>query len=325
MTAPTARHDAPKRSAPTKMLAARFHARGEIDSISIDSIPRPRLREGEVLVRIEASAITPGELLWEASWTTRDGKPRTPAIPAHELVGVVEESAVAALSPNTRVFGLLDFWRDGAAAEYALARADELAHAPVTLDPLHAAATPLSALTAWQALFDHGRLRAGERILIHGGAGGVGSLAVQFARSAGAEVVATTDGGTVELVRRLGAHRALDYRTTVLRDALDDELDLVLDTVGGETLAESFAITRRGGRIVSIVEPPDEELAAAAGVDARMFVVHPDSKELATISKLIDRKRISPIIDRVFDLRDAAAAFAHMIDGHRGGKVVLRV
>ncbi|HSE82351.1 MAG TPA: NADP-dependent oxidoreductase [Gaiellaceae bacterium] len=286
---------------PTSMWAIRLHP-----PLVYEEVETPRPGPGEALVRVHAAAITRDELEWPAE--------RLPAIPSYELSGV----AVAGdgVPPGTEVYALADFERDGAAAEYAVVAGELLAPKPRTLSHVESAAIPLAGLTAWQGLFNHGRLAAGERVLIHGAAGGVGSFAVQLARHRGAHVIGTTSAGGVETARGLGADEVVDSTTTRFEDAVDS-VDLVFDTAGGELLRRSPAILGDGGRLVSIAEEP-----AGEGV---YFVVEPNREELAEIARLADSADLRPLVDSVFPLGDAPAAFERVMKPGKRGKVVLRV
>jgi NADPH:quinone reductase-like Zn-dependent oxidoreductase len=196
--------------------AIRTHGRGGPEQLFFEDAPLPEVRRGEVLVRVRATGITPMELTWDESYQYADGTPRIPGIPGHEVSGVVERMApdVTDFHPGDEVYGLVDFPHDGAAADFAAVRAANLALKPLTIPHEQAAALSLSALTAWQALFEHARLDVGQSVLIHGGAGGVGSLAVQLARWRGSRVLATASASNAELVRSLGADEVIDYHTT---------------------------------------------------------------------------------------------------------------
>ena len=289
------------------MRAIRLHAPGGLQQLVLEQIEMPSLRGGDVLVRVLAAAITRDELTWPVD--------RLPAIPSYELSGVIEGVApeVTELTVGDTVYGLTPFDRDGAAAEYAAVPAAALAPKPTTLDGVHAAALPLAALSAWQGLFDHGGLEASQRVLIHGGAGGVGHLAVQLARRHGAHVVATASPASAEDVRRSGAHEVLDG------DRFDETLepvDLVFDTVGGEPLARSAAIVRPGGTIVSIAEESE------AGT---YFVVEPNREQLRELARLVDAGELRVEIDSVFPLEAAPEAFTRSMQRGKQGKVVLRI
>lgn len=222
----------PVRPEPWLMRAVRTHGRGGPEQLFYEDAPVPKPGEGDVLVRVCAAAITPAELTWDETYRNADGSARIPGIPGHEVSGTVEALGldVADLRIGEDVYGLADFPRDGAAAEYVAIRAANLAPKPETIDHVHAAAVPLSALTAWQSLFDKGRLTAGQRILIHGGAGGVGTYAVQLAHWRGAHVIATASGANAGFLRELGADEVIDYTKTRFEGEVHD-VDLVLDTI----------------------------------------------------------------------------------------------
>jgi NADPH:quinone reductase-like Zn-dependent oxidoreductase len=230
----------------------------------------------------------------------------------------------AGLTAGDEVYGLIDFRRDGADAEYVAVRAIELAPKPATLAFAEAAAVPLSALTAWQVLFDHGELHEGQRVLIHGGAGGVGSFAVQLARWRGAHVTATASARDAELVRELGAVDVIDYRAQRFEQAVAD-MDLVFDTVGGETWERSWDVLRPGGRLVSIVVPLSPERQTRDGRRGIWFVVEPNRAQLIDIGGLIDGGHLRPIVSAVLPLAEGPAAYGAGHNGRGPGKAVLLV
>jgi NADPH:quinone reductase-like Zn-dependent oxidoreductase len=296
------------------MLAVRLHAPGDPARLVAEQLPTPRPGAGEALVRVHAAAITRNELDWPAD--------RLPAIPSYEFSGVV-----AAVGPGVEqvrvgeaVYALGDFGRDGAAADYTVVDAGLLAPKPRTLDHLQSAAIPLAGLGAWQGLFEHGRLVAGQRVLIHGAAGGVGAFAVQLAHWRGAHVVGTASTANLETARALGADQVLDHTTTRFEDAVEP-VDVVFDTAGGDRLERSPAVLRPGGRLVSLAEEPPD----AAGITASYFVVAPNRRQLVELAEAADRGELRPVIDQVFPLGDARQAFERSLGNHRPGKIVLRV
>jgi len=293
------------------MRAARLVRPSGSEGVVVEEIARPDIGAGEALIRVMAAAITRDELDWPVD--------RLPAIPSYELSGVVEEVArdVDGLPPGDEVFALTPFDRDGVAAEYAAVPAGVLAPKPNSTDHVESAAIPMGALTAWQALFTHGGLEAGQRVVIMGAAGGVGHLAVQLARSRGAHVIGIASASGADIVRTSGADEVID-RAERFEDAIEP-VDLVLDTVGGELLRRSPALVRTGGTIVTVAEEPPE------GIDATFFVVDPDGDQLAEVSALVDREELRPAIDRVYELEDARAAFERSMEPGKRGKVVLRV
>ena len=308
------------------MRALHAYAHGDPSRLVVEDAPVPALAPGDVLVRVHASGVSPAELDWRLTWLHHDGTPRTPPIvPGHELSGVVEAIApgdTAGVEVGDAVFGLIDYRRDGADAELVAVRADELLPKPATLSHAQAAVVPLSAQTAWQALFEHGDLERGQRVLIHGGAGGVGSFAVQFARWRGAHVTATSSGRDADLVRELGADEVIDYRTRRFEDAVADQ-DLVFDTVGGETWERSWDVLRPGGRLVSIAVPRPPEREPRDGRRAIWFVVEIDRAQLREIGRLIDAGLVRPIVSAVLPLERGLEAYGHGRQHGGPGKVVL--
>jgi NADPH:quinone reductase-like Zn-dependent oxidoreductase len=278
---------------------------------------------------VHAASITPDELTWDATWTDDPrpgGRDRTPIVPSHEMSGVVAElgPGVTEVEVGEEIYALIPFVRDGAAAEYVSVPVDVLATKPVTIDHDTAASIPLAGLTAWQALVVHAALRADHHVLIHGGAGGVGSFAVQIAAALGARVTATAREGDQDLVRSLGAAEVVDYQHERFEDRVAG-VDVVIDPVGGPTQARSWSLLRPGGVLVSVAVPPDPAEAAKHRARGVFFVVEPDRGQLETIAGLVDRGRITPIVDRVVPLADARAAYEGLRTEHRQGKVVLHV
>jgi len=307
--------DRERHAVPTSMRALRLHDPGGAESLVLEEIPTPRLEPGEALVRVHAAAITRDELEWPVE--------RLPAIPSYELSGVVVATASGAegVSLGDEVFGLTPFDRDGAAAEYVATPAAVLAPKPRALTHVEAAAVPLAALSAWQGLFDHGRLARGERVSITGPAGGVGHLAVQLARWRGAHVVGVASARDRERVRSLGVDEVVDHGSL---GGGAGPVDLVFDTAGGELLRDSIAVVRDGGRVVSVAEEPTAATDAPA-VAAVYFVVEPNGERLAEVGRLVDAGVLVPAIDSTFDLADARKAFARTEARGKRGKVVLRI
>ena len=309
------------------MKAIRTHTnKGGPKALVYEDAPRPQPGQGEVLVRVYAIAVTPTELTWDASYQTKSGASRLPSIPGHELAGVVEEvgSGVTGLTAGTAVYGLTDFWRDGGEAEYAIALPSELAIKPSSLSFAEASAIPMAGLTAWQALFEHARLAAGQTILIHGAAGGVGSVAVQLARWAGAQVIATASASKRDFLIGLGVENIIDYTNTRFEEAVSG-VDVVLDTVGGDTLMRSLEVIKKGGILVSIAQPVPTEQSQAHGVQGIFFIVEPNGKQLGEINHLIEDGIIKPVVDAVVPLAQAREVYERGLAGHNRGKVVLQV
>ena len=284
--------------------------------------PAPRPGEGEVLVRVHAAGVTPTELSWVPTWTTRTGEPRPlPVIPGHEFSGEIAAlgAGVMDVGVGDLVYGLNDWYGDGAQAEYCLARVGDFAAKPASVDHVHAASTPISALTAWQGLIERGRLVAGQRVLIHGAAGGVGSFAAQLARWRGARVTGTASRSNLDFVCGLGADEVIDYRAARFEDVVRD-IDVVFDTVGGETLERSWAVLKPGGTLVTIAA--SSERTADERTRAAFFIVEPSRSQLEEIAWLIDSGAIRPIVGSVFPLAEARQAY---LQKPVRGKVVLQV
>jgi NADPH:quinone reductase-like Zn-dependent oxidoreductase len=304
------------------MKAIGLRARGGPEAFTYEEVPQPRPGEGEVLVRVHAAGVIHTELSWVPTWTTPAGEPRAlPVIPGHEFSGEISAlgAGVRDVGVGDLVYGLNDWYRDGASAEYCVARVADFARKPSSVDHVYAAATPISALTAWQGLIERAGLAAGQRVLIHGAAGGVGTLAVQLARWRGARVIATASAANRDFVRGLGADEVIDYRAERFEDLARD-VDVVFDTVGGETLERSWGVLKTGGRLITVAasgeQTTDERIRAA------YFIVEPSRTQLAEIARLIDGGALRPIVGAVFPLAEAGQAYQHK-PSH--GKVVLRV
>jgi NADPH:quinone reductase-like Zn-dependent oxidoreductase len=299
------------------MRAVRVHAPGWPEGLRVEEIATPAPGPGEVLVSVHAAAITRDELDWPVD--------RLPATPSYELSGVVVAASEGVEGPaiGAQVYGLTGFNRDGVAAGYATVPADFLARRPRTLGHVESASIPLAALSAWQGLFDHGALKAGERVLIHGATGGVGQFATQLARRAGADVIATTSAANLARARQLGAHEAVDHTKTSLEDAVEP-VDLAFDTVGGARLAASPRVLRPGGRLISVAEKPPPTHREPP-IQALYFVVEPNRDQLLRLSAAADGDELRTEIDSVFDLEDAHAAFKRSLARDKRGKVVMRV
>ena len=297
----------PDRLRASLMRVVRLGAPGGPEQLAIEEVEQPRPGPAQALVRVHAAAITRDELQWPVD--------RLPAIPSHELSGVVEEvgADVTEVAVGDDVFALTLFDRDGVAADYAAVSAELLVGKPRALEHAESAAIPLPALSAWQGLFDHGQLAAGQRVLIHGAAGAVGGFAVQLARSRGAHVIGTASATNLEMVRELGAHEAVDG-TSRFEDTVEP-VDVVFDTAGGERLQRSGAVLRPGGRLVSVAEEPSD-----GGV---FFIVEPNRDQLESLAKLVDAGTLRPPPVETFPLTEASRAFTRSMQSGRRGKVVL--
>src|SRR5262245_54482428 len=291
-----------------------------VAGLSLTDLPYPVVSENDVVVRVHAAGFTRGELDWPDTWTYRDGRDRTPSVPGHELSGVVAElgDGVTGLSVGQRVFGLADWARNGSLAEYTAVETRNLTPLPIDIDHTVAAALPISGLSAWQGLFDHGHLATGQTVLIHGVAGGVGSIAVQLAREIGARVIGTGRTADRDRAGELGVHTFLDLETEKLEDA--GEVDVVFDVIGGDILARSAALVRAGGTLVTIAEPPKTQPRDGR---ALYFLVEADRARLADLAARVRDGRLKPVVGAVLPLAEAPAAFAS--DKRIPGKTILRV
>ncbi|MEU8757470.1 NADP-dependent oxidoreductase [Streptomyces chartreusis] len=282
--------------------------------------PEPEAAGNDVLVRVHASGFTPGELTWPSNWTDRLGRDRTPSIPGHELAGVVTALGygTTGLSVGQRVFGLTDWTRDGTLAEYTAVEARNLAPLPGDIDFMVGASLPISGLTAWQGLFVHGRLQAGQSVLVHGAAGGVGSMVTQLAREAGGYVIGTGRAADRQGALDYGAKEFVDLDNDDLDDI--DGVDLVFDVIGGDIGKRSAGVIRAGGTLVTIAGPPEARPADGLAID---FVVESDRAQLGEIVQRVRDGRLQTNIGNVAALDDAVAAL-NPTDRIKG-KTIIRV
>jgi NADPH:quinone reductase-like Zn-dependent oxidoreductase len=308
------------------MKAVRIHSYGEPDVLVYEEAPLPELGEDDVLIRVHATSVNPFD------WKVRRGylagwlNHTLPLIPGWDVSGVIEAAGpqVSDLRPGDEVYGMADVSRNGAYAEYIVVRASQLAPKPRSVDHIHAAAVPQAALTAWQALFNAGGLSAGQRVLIHAAAGGVGHFAVQFAKQRGAYVIGTASERNLDFVRELGADEVVDYTTTPFEDVVHD-VDVVLDTIGGDTQQRSWKTLKPGGILVSIVEPPSAELAAQHGVRQAFFGASQNADDLNAIAELIDSGKVKPTVSSVLPLDEVQNAHTMSEGMHTRGKIVMKV
>lgn len=310
----------------TAMKAVRIHAYGGPELLHYEEVPRPALNPDDLLIRVRAAAVNP------VDWKIREGYLQgvlhhsLPLILGWDVSGEVVEIGPEAtgFKVGDAVYARPNIERDGSYAEYIAVKASEVAHKPASLDHDHAAAVPLAALTAWQALVEAAQLKAGQTVLIHAAAGGVGNFAVQLAKSRGARVIATASIINIGIVTELGADQFIDYTKTRFEDIAKD-VDVVLDTVGGDTQDQSWQVLKPGGILVSIISPPAEETAAAHGVRSAFVFVQPNGQQLTAIAQLIDQGRMKPIIHTVLPLIETRQAQVISQGGHARGKIVLHV
>lgn len=312
----------------SNMKAIRFSTYGGPEVLHYEDVPRPIAGPGEVLIRIHAAGINPGDKNIRAGIANKRFGLTIPFpfIPGNDLSG-----EIAAVGPGVTAFQVGDLvyglTMNGATyAEYATADASQLAHKPAFIDHIQAAALPLAALTAWQALFDHGHLEAGQVVLINGASGGVGHLAVQFAKIKGAKVIGVASGRNAAFLHDLGVDQFIDYTTTRVENAVQN-VDLVFDTVGGEHGSRLLSVLKRGGILVPIFwgEYSAEQAAAASITIQDIAWVQPNAAQLDEIGRLIGMGRVHINIDTVLPLAEARRAHELIESGQVSGKVVLRV
>jgi len=291
-----------------------------VSGLSVMDMPYPHAAQNDVIVRVHAAGFTPGELDWSSTWVDRAGRDRTPSVPGHELSGVVVELGygTTGLTVGQRVFGTTDWTRNGSLAEYSAVEARNLAPLPTDIEHAVAAALPISGLTAWQALIDHAHLTTGQSVLIHGAAGGVGSIAVQLAREVGAKVIGTGRATDRDTALGLGVDAFLDLEVDKLEDA--GEVDVVFDVIGGDILDRSAAQVRAGGTLVTTIRVPTVQPKDGRAV---FFVVEADRSRLADLAQRLRDGRLKPIVGAVRPLAEAPAAFAP--DRRTPGKTIIRI
>jgi NADPH:quinone reductase-like Zn-dependent oxidoreductase len=282
--------------------------------------PEPEPAINDVVVQVHASGFVPTELSWPSTWTDRRGRDRTPSVPGHELAGVVTALGygTTGLSVGQRVFGLADWYRDGTLAEFIAIEARNLAPLPGDVDVTVGASLPISGLTAWQGLFEHGRLRAGQTVLAHGAAGAVGSMVTQLAREFGAYVIGTGRAADRQTVLDFGAQEFVDLENDALEAV--GGVDLVFDVVGGDIQKRSAGLVRAGGTLVTVVGPTETRPAHGQTID---FVVEADRAQLGEIVQRVRDGRLRTNIGTVATLDNAVAAFNST--ARRKGKTIIRV
>ncbi|MBC5766071.1 NADP-dependent oxidoreductase [Ramlibacter albus] len=309
------------------MKAVRIHRYGPREELVFEDAPLPVLAPDEVLIQVVGASVNP------VDWMIRQGKLKEvlahamPLTLGWDVSGVVSAAGnlVTRYSIGDSVYSRPDIARNGTYAEYVAVRAAEVAPKPATISHIEAASLPLAGITAWQALVDVCKLKTGQRVLVHAAAGGVGSLAVQIARARGAYVIGTASAANRHFVLSLGANEFVDYRTQTLESAIQEPVDAVLDTVGGEAQEASFPLLKAGGVLVSIVSPPPQELAAKYGVRGEFLMIGPNAEVLEQLAKLADEGKVRPVIGAEFALEDIARAHALSEGRHTRGKIVLYV
>jgi NADPH:quinone reductase-like Zn-dependent oxidoreductase len=308
------------------MKAIRIHEFGGPQVLKLEEAPRPVPAADEVLIRVYASGVNP------IDWKIREGLRKEkfptnfPLIPGWDVSGEIEEtgSEVTSFKKGDEVYCRPDPTRNGSYAEYVVVKADQVSLKPKSIDHDQAAGIPLAGLTAWQGLFEHGHLQAGQKVLIQGASGGVGTLAIQFARWKGAFVIGTASEKNIDFLKKLGANEVIDYKKDKFEDKLKD-IDLVFDTIGGDTQLRSVKVVKNGGRIITTLKPENSEDAKARNIHIESFTALSHPKDLEQIAQLIDAGKVRPVIARIMPLEQAADAQKISAEGHLRGKIVLKV
>ena len=306
------------------MKAIVVHEYGGPEVLKYEDVPRPEPKDNEVLVRMIAAGVNPVDALIRSGKYAKFFGTTLPLIPGYDIAGVVEKTGakVTKLKVGDPIYAYV-MW-GGGYAEYAVATEGEAAAKPKSITFVEAASVPLAALTAWQALIDTAKLSAGQTVLIHGGSGGVGSFAIQIAKAHGAKVIATASTPNQDLLKQLGADVAIDYTKTKFEDVAKD-VDVVLDSVGKDTLARSYGVIRKGGFIATLIAQPDQAELDKHGIHGASISVKPNSDELMKITKLIEEKKIKPVVSQVLPLTEAVKAQEQAATHHTRGKIVLKV
>jgi len=294
------------------------------NSLVEETRPVPAPGTDEILIQVHAAGVTPTETIWYPTTYTKGGTPRTGAVPCHEFSGVVAAvgDSASGFRVGDRVFGMNDWFAEGALAEYCVTVPSSVALVPQHLSHASAATVPIGALTAWQGLFDKAKLAAGERILIHGGAGAVGHYAVQLAHLHGAHVLTTVSAADIDFVSSLGADRAIDYAGTPFEQLLS-KVDVVFDTVGGETLSRSWSLLAPGGRMVTVAA--ENEHREEERIKKAFFIVEPNQQQLTEVGRLLEAGTIRTFVASVIPLSQAADAFSGKVRRRGRGKIVVEV
>jgi len=302
------------------------HEFGGPEVLKYEDVPKPEPKENEVLIRVIAAGVNPVDGMVRAGMFAKHSKNAFSMIPGYDVAGIVEKTGakLEKYKPGDAVYAYIGLKEGGGYAEYAVATDKEVSPKPKSLTFEEAAAVPLAAETAWQALFDTAKLSAGQTVLIHGGSGGVGSFAIQIAKARGAKVFATASTPNQDLLKQLGADVAIDYTEQKFED-IGKDVDVVMDSIGKDTLARSYGVVKKGGFIVSLVARPNPAELEKHGIRGAPMSVDPNSAELAEITKLIDARKVKVIVSQTFALADAAKAQEQAATGHTRGKIVLKV
>ena len=313
-------------SAQPMMKAAVVHEPGGPESLKYEDTPRPAPKDDEVLVKVVAAGVNPVDTYIRQGMRTKKGSDNGPMIIGYDIAGVIDKAGtgIKTYKAGDAVYAYLPVSRGGGYAEFAIAKEDEMSLKPKNIDFEKAAAVPLAATTAWQALIDVAKLEPGQTVLIHGGSGGVGCFAVQIAKARGAKVIATASTANQDLLKQLGVDQPIDYTKTKFEEVVK-EVDVVLNCVRGDTLPPSYGVVKKDGIIVSITDEPDMAECAKHGIRGSRVMAHPDAKVLEELTKLIEANKITPIVSQSFPLMEVAKAHQQVETRHTRGKIVLKI
>ena len=307
------------------MKAIQIHQFGGPEELKYEEAPMPKINPDDVLIKVFATSINP------VDWKVREGEMKQiqfkfPLILGWDVSGVITEvgSDVKNFEAGQEVYSRPDLPRNGTYAEFVAVKAGSIAEKPRSISHVEAASIPLAGLTAWQGIFDHGQLKPGQKILIHGASGGVGTLAVQLAKWKGAYVIGTASENNIDFLKELGADEVIDYKNQQFEKELKD-IDVVFDTIGGETQKKSVEVLKIGGILVSTVGVQDEEAFKAKNIQTYQFMAQSYPEQLKQIADLVDSGKLKPVINQVFPLEEIAKAQKVSEEGHTRGKIAIKV
>ena len=311
---------------PAMMKAVVANGYGGREVLKYQDAPKPEPKSDEILVRVIAAAVNPVDTYVRQGKFFKRSASEGPVILGYDIAGVVEKTGADAkkFKAGDQVYSYLSIARGGGYAEFAVAKESETALKPKNINFVEAAAVPLAATTAWQALIDDGKIKSGQKVLIHGGSGGVGSFAIQIAKARGLKVIATASTAHQDLLKQLGVDQAIDYTTTKFEDVVKD-VDVVLNCVRADALGRSYGVVKKGGRVVSITDEPDQNECAKRGITCSRMGAHPDSRVLEELTQLIEAGKMKPIVSQTFPLAETDKAHEQIETHHTLGKIVLKV
>jgi NADPH:quinone reductase-like Zn-dependent oxidoreductase len=308
------------------MKAVVIHAYGGTDVLKLEDVPRPEPKDDEILIRVIAASINPVDVAIREGYLARLIGNRFPLIPGMDAAGIVEKvgAKMGKFKAGDPVYAFFTLAGEGGYAEFVIAKESEVALKPKTITYAQAAAVPAAASTAWQALIETAKLTAGQTVLIHGGSGGIGHFAIQIAKAQGAKVIATASTAKQDFLKQMGADQTVDYTKAKFEDVAKD-VDVVLDTVGEETLKRSYGVVNTGGIIVTIADEPEQAALDKHGIRGVALRSSPKANVLEELTKLIDAKKVMPVVSQALPLSEVAKAHEQIATQHTRGKIVLQV